>query len=68
MKELENTYGYNLVNFTILPHWGSADFKKLYLESRLAMAYKADQVPLVLLTDKQYIWVKNDTHTIVDLG
>jgi dipeptidase E len=50
----------NLVNFTLIPHWGDADFKERYLGGRLATAYKEDQVPLVVLTDKQYVQVLED--------
>jgi dipeptidase E len=55
--ELEDISCLNLVNFTLIPHWGDDYFKERYLGGRLELAYKEDQVPLVLLTDKQYIQV-----------
>lgn len=67
MNELESVNGYGLVNFTILPHWGSPIFKNQYLEKRLDIAYKVDQVPLILLTDTQYIHVTDDTCQIIDV-
>lgn len=63
---LENTDGYGFVNFTILPHWGSEDFREKYLDKRLAIAYRDDQVPLLLLTDTQYVHVQDDQIRIIE--
>ena len=65
--ELKNKNGYGFVNFTILPHWGSEDFKERYLGERLKVVYKNDQVPLLLLTDNQYVHVQNDQIKIIDV-
>lgn len=65
--DLENQRGYGFVDFTILPHWGSEDFKDLYLKDRLEMAYKQNQVPLIILTDNQYIHVQTDKYEFIDL-
>lgn len=65
---LEGQRGYGFVDFTILPHWGSKDFKDLYLKDRLSMAYKTDQVPLIALTDNQYIHVEGDKYEFVDVA
>ncbi len=65
---LENRNCYGLVNFTLLPHWGSEDFKDRYLGERLKMVYKNDQVPLVLLTDNEYVHVRDDQFNIVNLS
>ncbi|HKY73734.1 MAG TPA: Type 1 glutamine amidotransferase-like domain-containing protein [Patescibacteria group bacterium] len=64
---LENTDGYGLVNFTILPHWGSDDFRKKYLGNRLEIAYRKNQVPLLLLTDTQYVHVQDECMSIIDV-
>ncbi|MCD8484331.1 peptidase E [Candidatus Woesebacteria bacterium] len=64
--ELENQNGFGLVNFTILPHWGSRAFKEKYLSNRLEIAYQYDQVPLIILTDRQYIHVQDDHFQIID--
>jgi dipeptidase E len=37
--------GFNLVNFCLMPHWGSEIFKDLYLNKRLEHAYTPNQVP-----------------------
>lgn len=65
--EIENMDGYGFVNFTILPHWGSEVFKEKYLSQRLAIAYRTNQVPLLLLTDNQYVHVQGDQVEIIDL-
>lgn len=65
-KDLIDATAYEFVNFTILPHWGSDDFRQAYLESKLEVAYKKDQVPLILLTDTQYIHVLDDKIQIIE--
>ena len=66
--KLDDWQGYGFVNFTIVPHWGSEDFKERYLGKRLKIAYKKDQVPLLLLTDSQYAHLQDDQMTIIDVG
>lgn len=66
--ELENKKGFEFVNFTIMPHWGSKHFEHLYLKGRLEMAYKENQVPLLLLTDKQYIHIQGDKLEIINVS
>lgn len=63
----EKQKGYGFVNFTIVPHWGNKHFKDRYLKVRLKIAYKRDQVPLLLLTDTQYVYVQGDKCEIVDV-
>ncbi len=58
--------GYGLVDFTILPHWGSKSFKELYLNRRLEHAYEGNS-QLILLRDNQYIEVKDDWYQIVEV-
>jgi dipeptidase E len=58
--KLDDIKGYGFVNFTILPHWGSEGFKEKYLSKRLEIVYKEDQVPLILLTDNQYVYLHDD--------
>ena len=64
---VEGLKGYGFVNFTVLPHWGSKDFREKYLGGRLEIVYKEDQVPLLLLTDNQYVHVQDDQVEIVDV-
>lgn len=65
--DLENRNGYGFVNFTLVPHWGSEHFKERYLGERLKIAYKEDQVPLLILTDNQYVHVQDDQTQIIDV-
>lgn len=62
---LDGYEGFSLVNFCVMPHWGSDSFKELYLNNRLDHAYKKSQVPLVLLNDKQYAHIKDDQIELV---
>lgn len=68
VTDVEHKKGYEFVNFTIVPHWGSKHFKNLYLQGRLEKAYKDDQVPLLLLTDKQYLFVQGDKIEIINVS
>ena len=67
-EDLENDICYGFVNFTLLPHWGSEDFKERYLGERLKIVYRDNQVPLILLTDNQYIYVQNGKYEIIDVS
>lgn len=55
----------NLVNFTLIPHWGSEHFKDVYV-SRTEISYKDTQEPLLLLTDSQYVHVDEDGRMIIE--
>lgn len=66
VKEIDDRHGYGLVNFTIMPHWGSKDFKNKY-QSRLEIAYVPTQVPLIALTNNQYIHIQDDQMEIIDV-
>lgn len=66
--ELEGKEGFGFVNITILPHWGSPDFRDKYLGSRLAMAYQQDQVPLLILTDTQYVHVADNKFEVIQVN
>ena len=63
---LKGYKGLGLVDFVVLPHWGSDDHKKLYLNKRLEHAYKDDN-KIILLTDYQYISVEGDMYKIIDV-
>lgn len=64
---LDGFKGFGLVNFLVLPHWGSEHFREKYLNSRLEQAYDVDQVPLIALTDSQYIHVQDNKMEIIDI-
>lgn len=59
--------GFGLINFAILPHWGSDHFKDKYLNRRLPHAYLADSIPLLAITDRQYVWVKDEKFEIIEV-
>ncbi len=63
---LKGYKGFGLVDFTILPHWGSDKFKDLYLNLRLAHSYNGTS-QLILLRDNQYVEVKDDWYRIIEV-
>lgn len=65
-KSLE-AKAYDLVNFIVLPHWGSEFFEERYLESRIQKIYSAEQSPIILLTDRQYIMVEDGKMEIMEI-
>jgi len=65
---LKDTTGFNLVNFLVVPHWGRDDFREKYLDGRLRIAYKEDQLPLILLTDYQYVEVIGEQIIVHDVN
>lgn len=64
---IENMNGYGFVNFTVIPHWGSKYFRELYLQGRLEIAYRDDQVPFIVLTDTQYVHVVDGKSEIIEV-
>lgn len=64
---LSDTTCYHIVNFTVLPHWGSPWFKERYLNGRMAEIYAPDDVPYILLNDNEYVEVNGDWYRIVDV-
>jgi dipeptidase E len=65
-KNLKDYSGIGLVDFTVLPHWGSEHFKELYLNQRLEHAYK-EGYKLILLNDNQYVAVEGNKYRIIDV-
>ena len=63
---LQGYEGLGLTDVVILPHWGNDHFKDLYLYQRLAVAYKSKH-KIILLNDKQYLYVKDDWYRIEEL-
>lgn len=64
--EIKDYAGYNLVNFTILPHWGSEHFKNSYLNNNLEVMYKNTDIQITLNND-QYIEVVDDQFRIINM-
>ena len=64
--KLQGFAAFGLVDFCILPHWGSVYFREIYLDKRLEHIY-APKWQLILLNDNQYVEVKDDWYQIVDV-
>ena len=64
--EINRFAGYNLVNFCVLPHWGSEHFKESYLTNNLDSMYKS-KYPQIALNDDQYVEVVDDHFRIIDM-
>ena len=59
--------GYHLVDFVVLPHWGSDDFHEAYLSSKSFEAtYKTD-FQLISLNNYEYVEVVGDKYRIIDI-
>ena len=66
LKHPVDTRGFNLVDFSILPHWGLEDFKTGYTSEGFEDMYKTNR-SLVAINNYQYIEVIGDNYRIVDL-
>ncbi len=58
--------GIGLVNFLVMPHWGTTDFKDAYRKVP-DFAYSI-KVPMIILTDTQYVHVNGDSFNIIDVN
>jgi dipeptidase E len=65
-SNLSDYTGYALVEFTIVPHWGSKDFHDLYLGERINKMYTTDY-KMILLNNYEYIEVLGDKYRIIDV-
>jgi len=57
--------GLNIIDITILPHWGSEDMHseyKLFFD-----ALYVENVKILPISDNQYIWVNEETITVVQI-
>lgn len=63
---LTDTKGFGLVNFVTCPHWGDPNKKDMYQKFKIPIAY-AENYPYILLSDNQYVEVRDDMYRIVDL-
>lgn len=62
-----DTTGYGLVNFTILPHWGSEYFQDRWLSPESFNFMFSGNTPLIALNNYQYIEVIGDELRIIDV-
>jgi len=58
--------GFGIVDFLPMPHWGSKDFKNLYLGERKEKMY-SEKWKIILLNNYEYVEVQNDRYRIVDV-
>lgn len=65
-SQLGTFEGLGLVDFIAFPHWGTEDFKELYLNRRFEMAYKPEN-KIILLNDYQYVAVTEQKYEIIDI-
>lgn len=65
---LDDYTGFNFTNVMIVPHWGQADFKDVYLNGRVQTAYNETEPPFLLLNDYSYVRVdfENNNLQIID--
>ncbi len=62
-----DTRGFGLVDFTILPHWGSDNFKERWLSKEsFDLMYKTKS-PLIALNNYEYVEVIDDQYRIIDV-
>lgn len=67
LKKPIDTTGFGLVDFTILPHWGSKEFRERWLSDASFNYMFKEKTPLIALNNYQYIEVIGDKSTIVDV-
>ena len=62
-----DTHGFGLVNFTVLPHWGSTEFKERYLNQDSFKVMFDPATPLIALNNYQYVEVEGDVFHLIDV-
>lgn len=65
--DLDNFTAYSLVNYTLVPHWGSKIFRDLYLGGRMQEIYVENLQPFLLCNDHEYVEVVGDKYQIIDV-
>lgn len=63
--DLKNDEGLGMTDVIVFPHWGSPHFQKSY-EKCMQNGYKKGN-KIVLLTDDQYLWVRDDWYKIMSI-
>jgi dipeptidase E len=58
--------GMGLVNFLVMPHWGTDTFRESY--QKMPLDAYGMKVPMIILTDSQYVWVRDDSMQIIDVN
>ncbi|MBU1132886.1 peptidase E [Patescibacteria group bacterium] len=57
--------GLEIIDLSIQPHWGSSEFRSGYLKGFESMY--TEGVKVILLTNRQYIWIRDDTFQLVEV-
>ncbi|MEI8232218.1 MAG: Type 1 glutamine amidotransferase-like domain-containing protein [bacterium] len=58
--------GFGIVDFLVMPHWGSEDFRDVYLGERKDKMYQ-ENWQLILLNNYEYVEVIDEKYRIVDV-
>ena len=67
LKNPVDTIGFGLVPYTIVPHWGSVDFRNRWLSEETFNYMFSGETPLIALNNYQYIEVIGDESRIIDV-
>jgi dipeptidase E len=62
-----DTQGFGLVDFTIIPHWGSEEFKENRLSHTSFDQMFSSAKPLICLNNFEYVEVIDDKFRIIDI-
>lgn len=65
-SKLKGYKGLSLVDFVVMPHWGSDHFRSRYLDKRMENNYNTKN-KLILLNDYQYIQIETEWYKIVEV-
>lgn len=65
-EDLRSYTGLCLVDFVVLPHWGVEEYKDAYTNSCVFDVYN-EKNKIILLTNNQYVHVKDDWYRIEEI-
>jgi dipeptidase E len=65
-KKMKSFKGLGLVDFIVMPHWGSDNFKSRYLSQRFKDNYN-EKNKLIFLNNYQYVGIRDDWYRIEDV-
>ena len=63
--EMTDYTGLGLTDICVRPHWGSREFQKRY-QQEMDRLYSLNQ-PMILLTDNQYLHVRDDWYQVISV-
>ena len=64
-EKITDLTGFGIVDFLPMPHWGSKEFKGVYMGGRTEKMYQ-EKWKIILLNNNQYVEVRDDWYRIVD--